>query len=145
MTPKTVRGGFVTGAAAAEGPLEADEIALAEHLETKLGRASLFAWFLSDDGRRKLDAWLESGMYRLDLPEHGALLSVAWLRQNGREDDASELVRVLEPWAGRVRLWPYELNEAEVPGVHVATLPVVSARLERKRPQRNFSSQAVPK
>lgn len=141
LTPKIVRGGFVTGAAAAAGPLEADEILLAEHLETKPGRASLFAWFLSDDGHRKLDAWLESGLYRLDLPEHGALLSVAWLRQHGRVDEASELVRTLEPWAGRVRFWPYELNEAEAPGVHVATLPEVSARLGRKRPQRHVEAE----
>ncbi|WP_146067443.1 hypothetical protein [Arthrobacter sp. SX1312] len=104
-------------------------------------RADLFAWFLSEAGLRQLDAWLTSGLYRLDLPEHGALLSVAWLRQHGRADDASELVRVLEPWAGRVRFWPYALTEPEAPGMHVATLPVVAGRLARKRPQRHVEAE----
>jgi hypothetical protein len=141
LTPEIVRGGFATGAAAAAGPLEPDEITLAEHLGMDHGRAHLFAWFLSDEGIRKLDAWLKSGLYRLDLPEHGALLSVAWLLRNDRADAASELVRSLEPWAGHVRFWPYELTEPEVPGVHVATLPVVSARLGRKRPQRQVEAE----
>jgi hypothetical protein len=141
LTPEIVRGGFATGAAAAAGPLEPDEITLAEHLGMENGRSHLFAWFLSDEGIRKLDAWLKSGLYRLDLPEHGALLSVAWLLRNGRTDAASVLVRSLEPWAAHVRFWPYELTEPEVPGVHIATLPVVSARLERKRPQRQVEAE----
>lgn len=141
LTPQIVRGGFATGTAAAAGPLEPDEITLAEHLGLKHGRAHLLAWFLSDGGLRKLDAWLKSGLYRLDLPEHGALLSVAWLIRHGREHDASQLVRELEPWGRHVRFWPYELSEPEAPGVHVATLPVVSARLSRKRPQRQVEAE----
>ena len=141
LTPEIVRGGFATGSAAAAGPLEPDEIALARHLGVEHGRAHLFAWFLSEAGLRKLDSWLKSGLYRLDLPEHGALLSVAWLLQHDRADEASEVLRALEPWAGHVRFWPYELAEPEAPGVHVATLPVVSARLERKRPQRQVEAE----
>lgn len=141
LTPEIVRGGFATGAAAASGPLEQDEIALAKHLGLEHGRAPLFAWYLSDQRLRKLGAWLESGLYRLDLPEHGALLCVAWLLRQGREDDASQLVRALEPWAERVRFWPYDLDGPEVPGVHVATLPVVSARLSRKRPRRQVEAE----
>lgn len=141
LTPEIVRGGFATGAAAAAGPLELDEIALVERLELEHGRAHLFDWFLSDEGLQKLDAWLESGLYRLDLPEHGAFLSVAMLLQQGRADDASELVCALEPWARHVRFWPYDLTEPEAPGVHVATLPVVSARLGRKRPQRQVEAE----
>lgn len=141
LTPEILRGGYATGAAAAAGPLEADEVSFAELLELEANRADLFAWFLSEAGLRKLDAWLTSGSYRLDLPEHGALLTVAWLRQQGQAEDASDLVQVLEPWAGRVRFWPYEQPEPEAPGMHVATLPVVAIRLARKRPQRHVEAE----
>ncbi|WP_307280930.1 hypothetical protein [Arthrobacter sp. W4I7] len=114
---------------------------MADNLGVEHDRAHLFAWFLSDEGIRKLDAWLKSGLYRLDLPEHGALLSFAWLLQHGRAHDASEMVSALEPWAGQVRFWPYELTEPDAPGVHVATLPVVSARLNGKRPQRHVEAE----
>ena len=39
LTPQIIRGGFATGAAAAAGPLEPDEITLAEHQGLKHGRA----------------------------------------------------------------------------------------------------------
>lgn len=141
LTPEIVRGGFATGAAAAGGPLEPDEIALAEHVDVPSDRAHLFDWFLTEDGLEKLDAWVESGLYRLELPEHGALLSVAWLLRHGRAEDAHELVRALRPWAKTVRFWPYEALEPEAPGVYVATIPAVAARLERKRPQRHVEAE----
>ncbi|WP_170144490.1 hypothetical protein [Citricoccus muralis] len=141
LTPEIVRGGFATGAAAAGGPLEPDEITLAAHVGVPPARAHLFDWFLTDDGLQKLDAWVESGLYRLELPEHGALLSVAWLLGHGRAEVANEVVRALRPWAKTVRFWPYEALEPEAPGVHVATLPVVAARLERKRPQRHVEAE----
>lgn len=141
LTPQVIRGGFVTGRAAAGGPLEADEIALAQRLGIEPNRASLFAWFQSDDGRRQLDAWLDSGSYRLDLPEHGALLAVAWLRQQDHMDNAAHVLGLLEHWSSRVRFWPYELEQPEVPGVHIATLPAVAHRLAGKRPQSRVEAE----
>jgi hypothetical protein len=141
LTPEVVRGGFATGAAAAAGPLNADEIELAEKMGLPLGRAQLFAWFLSDAGLKQLNQWLDSGLYRVDLPEHGALLCGAWLLRNGRSNDAWELLRALDPWAGQVRFWPYWNTEPEAPGVHAATLPEVSQRLKKKGPHRQVEMQ----
>ncbi|MCB0910181.1 MAG: hypothetical protein KDB60_01020 [Propionibacteriaceae bacterium] len=141
LTPEIVRGGFATGAAAAGGPPHPDEIILAERVGVPVNRASLFAWFLSDDGLAQLNEWLDSGHYQVFLPEHGALLVVAHLLRRGDSDAAEDLLRTLEPWAGRIRFWPFEAVDSEAVGVHVATVPEVSRRLARKRPQRQVEAE----
>lgn len=141
LTPQIVRGGFATGAAEAGGPLEADEIALARRLGITGARARIFAWFLTDDGLAQLGAWLDSGRYRAHLPEHTALLTVAHLLRSGQPEAADSLLRTIEPWARRIRFWPYETAEPEPAGVHVATLPEVSRRLARRRPRRQVEAE----
>lgn len=135
LTPEIVRGGFATGTAVAAGPLTPDEVTLAERAGVRPDRAAIFAWFRTDAGLRQLRTWLSTGRYRLDLPEHGALLAVAWLLDHGRADDADELLGVLATWSGQVRFWPYPSAEPELPGVYRTTLPVVADRLRRKRRQ----------
>lgn len=141
LTPEIVRGGFATGAAMAGGPLHEDEITLARRVDVEANRASLFAWFLSDDGLSQLIDWLDSGAYRIHLPEHGALLVVAHLLRSGQSEAADDLLRMLQPWAGRIRFWPFEAFEPEAAGVHVATIPEVSQRLARKRPQQQVEAE----
>lgn len=141
LTPEIVRGGFATGAAAAGGALQRDEIDLARRVGVEENRASLFAWFLSDDGLSQLAGWLDSGSYRIQLPEHGALLALAYLLRSGDSQVADDLLRTLEPWAGRIRFWPFETSEPEPVGVHVATIPEVSRRLAAKRPQQQVEAQ----
>lgn len=141
LTPEIVRGGFATGSAAAAGPLAADEIELAERVGVLATRASLFAWFLSDEGLRDLERLLDTGQYKLWLPEHGALLTVAHLLRLGRVGAAESLLRKLEPWAQDVRFWPYPSAASEQPGVHVATVPDVAARLASKRPRRQVETE----
>lgn len=141
LTPEIVRGGFATGVAAAGGPLHDDEIELAQRVGVAANRASLFAWFLSDDGLTQLTGWLDSGSYRVHLPEHGALLVVAYLLRDGQSEAADGLLRTLEPWAGRIRFWPFETNEPDLAGVHVATIPEVSRRLAAKRPQQQVEAE----
>ncbi len=141
LTPQIVRGGFATGAAEAGGPLEADEITLAQRLGITAARARIFAWFLTDAGLAQLGTWLDSGRYRAQLPEHTALLTVAHLLRSGQPEAADTLLRTIEPWARRIRFWPYETTEPEPAGVHVATLPEVSRRLARKRPRRQVEAE----
>ena len=141
LTPEIVRGGFATGAAAAGGSLDEDEIALAKHLGIKPDRGRIFAWFLTDDGLRRLGDWLDTGLYRAHLPEHTALLTIAHLLRTGQPQAADELLREIEPWAPRIRFWPFETAEPEAPGVHVTTLPEVAERLAAKRPQRQLEAE----
>lgn len=141
LTPEIVRGGFATGTAAAAGPLAPDEIALAERAGVQPNRASLFAWFLSDAGLQELDRLLETGEYRLWLPEHGALLTVAYLLRSGRAVEADSILRALEPWASQVRFAPYLHAGSDRPGVHVATVPDVAARLAQKRPRQQVEAE----
>lgn len=141
LTPEIVRGGFATGAAAAGGALQDDEVALAHRVDIPADRARIFAWFLSDDGLAQLHHWLDSGRYRVQLPEHAALLTIAQLLRSDQPDTADDLLRTIEPWAGRIRFWPFEATEPEAPGVHVATLPKVAQRLAAKRPQRQVEAE----
>lgn len=141
LTPEIVRGGFATGSPAAGGPKEADELEWARLAGVKATRAGLFAWFLSDDGLALLERWLDSGAYRVELPEHGALLVVAHLLRTGHAAGAEDLLRTLEPWAGHIRFWPYTMHEPESPGVHVATVPEVAGRLARKSPQQQVEAE----
>ena len=141
LTPEIVRGGFATGAPAAGGPLHDDEVALARHLGVEASRARIFAWFLSDDGLGQLGTWLDSGLYRVHLPEHGAMLVLAHLLRTGQSDAADALLRTLEPGAGRIRFWPFETTEPEAAGVHVATVPDVSRRLAQKRPRAQVEAE----
>lgn len=135
LTPEIVRGGFATGAASAGGPLAEDEVALARRIGIKEDRAHLFAWFLSDAGLELLGAWLDSGLYRIHLPEHGALLAVAHLLRAGQPDAAHTVLGEIEPWADHIRFWPFEDAAPEAAGVHVATLSDVAGRLAAKRPR----------
>jgi hypothetical protein len=135
LTPEIVRGGFATGAAAAAGPLQADEIALAKLVNVRPSREDLFAWFLSPHGLRELDRMLDVGDYRLELPENGALLTVAYLLRQGMAAEAERLIGAIEPWSGQVRFWPLPSDDVDLPGVHVATVPDVAKRLAAKRPR----------
>ncbi|MBS2553891.1 hypothetical protein KGQ19_44265 [Catenulispora sp. NL8] len=123
VTPDVVRGGFATGPALAGGPLTADEIAVAERVGIPATRIALFAYFLSEPGLAELQALLDNGAYRVDVPEAAALLAVAWLARNiadgqdgqdshdGHDDngdngDLQELLATLAPFADRLRFTP---------------------------------------
>lgn len=140
LTPEIVRGGFATGAPAAGGPLTSDEIALADLVGAEQTRESLFDWFLSADGLRELNRMIDDGDYRLDLPEHGALLVAVYLLRVGQSSAAKSVVTTIRPWADRIRFWPIPSKVIDLPGVHVATVPEVADRLAAKRPQRQVEA-----
>jgi hypothetical protein len=87
-TTKVMHGGFATGELLAAGALTVDEerllATLAENDIAANGasaRAQLNAYFLSAPGWAQLQQLLQNRNYLLELPEHGALLAIAYLFQ----------------------------------------------------------------
>jgi hypothetical protein len=105
VTLEVVKGGFATGGHAAGGPLLPHEVAMREQagLPADAGRLALNLWSLES---AELAARLESGRYRIDVPEEGALLVVAWLRGKGELAAASAVIEAIEPWLGALRFYP---------------------------------------
>ncbi|MBA3499256.1 MAG: hypothetical protein M4D80_25785 [Myxococcota bacterium] len=97
VTLDVVTGGFATGTYAASGSLRDHERVLAP----TRGAANL-AFLESSDA----DAMLASGHYRIDVPEEGALLVVAWLRQRRETARAAEIVETISPWIETLRFFP---------------------------------------
>ncbi len=130
-TVEVVHGGFATGALLAGGALLTHE----QELETRLGvsgRRALNDHFLSDVGRRELIDLLESGRYRIEVPEEGALLTLAWLVERGAAEAALNLLDAIEPFFGRLRFYPVPSDVPAAPKLtmHVATAEEVEQGLE---------------
>ncbi|HEY6040273.1 MAG TPA: hypothetical protein VIV58_38580, partial [Kofleriaceae bacterium] len=109
VTLDVVTGGFATGGYAAGGPLRVHETALAARLGIPATRLALNLHFLTSTDA---DALLKSGCYRIEVPEEGALLVVAWLRQRGEFDRADALVEKLSPWLETLRFYPVPAERA---------------------------------
>src|SRR5262249_51735704 len=75
-----VAGGLATGGHVAGGPLRDHERALAQRAGVAENRVALNLHYLVSVDAAAL---LASGHYRVDVPEEGALLVVAWLRERG--------------------------------------------------------------
>ena len=114
-TPRVITGGFVTGELLAS--LDPND------------RGN--EYFLTDSGFSELDSWLDSGCYRIKYPEHGALLSVAWLTKQGRIDDSKTLLSVISPYFDRIRFYPEpaETPICATPRICVASVGEVSDAL----------------
>ncbi|MBL0219526.1 MAG: hypothetical protein IPQ07_37375 [Myxococcales bacterium] len=103
VTLEVVTGGFATGGFSAGGPLRAHERALAERLGLAPKRVALNLHYLASAEAAELVA---SGQYRIEVPEEGASLVVAWLRARGEIDRANDLVETLSPWLESLRFFP---------------------------------------
>jgi hypothetical protein len=120
-------GGFASGELLAGGPLQAHEKELLYKLglpPDEKGRAALNAYFVSDAGLDTLREFLQTGRYRIEVPEEGTLLIVAWLLAHGAGDRAREVLDEVGPWFGRLRFFPVP-NTRVVRGasaVHVQTV-----------------------
>jgi hypothetical protein len=114
VTPEVVRGGFASGQHAAGGDWRAHEIALANRIGvTPTGaRTALNGHHLTREGLAELASQLESGNYRIDVPEEGALLAVRWLLARGEHVTAAALIETIEPFFDRLRFYP---RPAEAP------------------------------
>jgi hypothetical protein len=109
VTLDVVTGGFATGGQSAGGALRDHERALAKHLGLPQSRVALNLHFLASANASEM---LASGCYRIDVPEEGALLVIAWLRRCGELDRADELVRTLAPWFETLRFYPIPTERA---------------------------------
>jgi len=106
VTPQVVTGGFATGQAAAS-----------------LGANESNASWLTTEGFFKLSELLDTGAYKISLPEHGVLLCVVWLIRAGRESEAKALLTdVVGPFKERLRFFPTETPyvPADVNAQHTA-------------------------
>ncbi|MFO0577080.1 MAG: hypothetical protein U1A78_24000 [Polyangia bacterium] len=137
VTLRVLTGGFATGEALAAGPLLPHELARLAALKLpadETARAALNASFLTESGLAELRALLDSGCYRVEVPEEGALLVLAWLHGHGHDAAAQALLAALVPLLGRLRFYPVPDERPLPPGptalVHMQTVAEVKAGLE---------------
>jgi len=107
-TPEGGTGGFVTGELLASGAMQEHELDLtgADTFADTGTRTTLNINHLSESGLALLTRLLESGHYRINVPEEGALLTVAWLTANNQSDSARQLLEAIGPWFHKLRFYP---------------------------------------
>ncbi|MBS1834175.1 MAG: hypothetical protein JST65_15770 [Acidobacteria bacterium] len=110
-TPEVVTGGFATGRLLASPRDGAEDVA---------GRN---ASFLTSSGLAELRQMLSDGCFDVEVPEEGALLTVAWLAENGRAEEARALLDQIAPYFARLRFYPVPRAEPHREGtsVHLQT------------------------
>ncbi len=140
VTLDVVHGGFATGNRAAAGPLQPHEVhtlASVPPSEQETDRARLNLYFLSDLGRPELVTMLANGCFRVQIPEEGALLVVAWLLERGEAERAADLIETIVPFFDRLRFYPIpHPRPAHVgAGVYVQTVGEAIKSLRSKRLQ----------
>lgn len=138
VTLEVVHGGFATGNLLANGPLQAHELDLLQRLKRApddTARAALNIHFLSESGQRDLGTMLESGCYRINVPEEGALLVVSWLLTHGMADEARNLIDLIAPFFDRLRFYPAPAAAPRVPNptVHRNTVAQVVKSLQERQ------------
>jgi hypothetical protein len=126
-TLEVAHGGFATGSLMAGGALQPHEVELQNRLEASEagpGRTALNLFHLTDAGREELLRALRSGCYRVNLPEEGALPTVAWLIAHGASDDARRLLESIGPFFDRLRFFPVPNPRPLVAGTAVRLQPI---------------------
>jgi hypothetical protein len=91
----------------------------------------------------ELLSMLDSGCFRVTVPEQATLLVVALLASNGRSDEAYDLLSIIEPWMDRLRFYP-EPSETPLPlaaTVHLESVGQVVDRLNRIEDQARILAQ----
>lgn len=143
VTLEVLRGGFATGSALAEVPLQADEIALAQRLGIPAARRLIFGYFLTDQGLEELYGVLDSGAYRVEIPEDAALLTVAWLVRAGDRAAALDLLDALSPFSEKFRLAPKVADAPASPPDHVFRITAGEAAdaLRSRKPNSRVEAQ----
>lgn len=145
-TLEVATGGFATGALLAGGDVRPHEIAILQRLQRQdvatrsdAARGVLNTYFCSEAGFAELRALLHSGCYRIEVPEEGALLVVAWLVENGHHDRAHEVLDAITPFFSRLRFYPLPHPHPYAPSsvVHIETVKETSTRIAdmQERPE----------
>jgi hypothetical protein len=134
VTPEVVRGGFATAAAAAEGPLQAQELQVMRRADLPRTRRALFDYLLSTAGLEDLSARLTSRRFDVRVPEEAALLTLVWLVRQGDHEAALGLAKELSPFAHRLRFLPTPVGgDVEPSIVFRETVGTARATLDRRR------------
>lgn len=143
VTLEVLRGGFATGSAMADVPLQADELALAQRLGIPAARRLIFGYFLTDQGLEELYRMLDSGSYRVEIPEDAALLTVAWLVRTGDRVAALDVLDALSPFAETFRLAPKVADAPSSPPDHVFRIAAGEAVdvLKSRKPNARVEAQ----
>lgn len=135
VTLEVLHGGFASGRYLAEAPLRHYETEMLESLPSDApgttDRERLNLYYLTDAGQAVLLDALTTGTYRVDIPEHAALMTVTWLLAHGHAAAALDVVAELRPLMHRLRLTP-RLGQPPAPAgslVHVANVKQVKASL----------------
>jgi hypothetical protein len=136
-----MQGGFATGDLLAGGELQGHEREILSRLSSADGgepRAVLNAHFLSSAGMVELGEMLADRRYRIEVPEEGALLVVAWLAREGYGEEALTLVAELVPWLSSLRFYPIPSPTPPVQqqGVHRQPVRETIHELRNLRPRR---------
>lgn len=146
VTLEVVTGGFATGNFVAGGDLRTHELELATELGLPVDentRAALNGYFLSQHGQDRLYSSLESGGFRVDTPEEGALLVVSWLLRHQGTIEAQRTLDVIIPYFGRLRFFPTFRSSPATGGeeVFLQTAATTVERLRSVSPQRRLDAQ----
>ena len=96
-TPRVLEGGFVSGELMAQ--LQDGDVRN--------------EYYLTPEGLDKLDRLLKSKCYRIRVPEHGALLMVAWLLNNGQTEEAHAILKEIGPYFHRLRFYPEDTSRVD--------------------------------
>lgn len=139
-TLEVTKGGFATGRLLAEGELQPHEHALLSRLHrdgADNARAVLNAWYLGEEGLAELRQMLQTGCYRIQVPEEGALLVVAWLLDHDQAERARALLDQLAPFFPRLRFYPVPATtpQPDTAFVHVRDVEETRAALSQVRPR----------
>jgi hypothetical protein len=140
VTLEVVQGGFATGALLAGGVLQPHELDLLARLKRapdNTARAALNIYYLSDSGQQELCQMLQTGRYRINVPEEGALLAFAWLLSHKMREIAQELLDQIAPLFDRLRFYPVPDQDPILPSptVHRHTVGQTVAALRAVKPQ----------
>ncbi|MEM6532314.1 MAG: hypothetical protein AAF654_06800 [Myxococcota bacterium] len=146
VTLEVLTGGFATGAFLAGGPMRPHEQKLAGELgldENDETRGLLNGYFLSEDGQQRLGQLLDSGAYRVDVPEESALLVVCWLLRAGDIEPAQALLDQIIPYFDRLRFFPVPTDgkTESTEEVFLQSVAKTVQALERVKASRQLDAQ----
>jgi hypothetical protein len=145
-TLQVTQGGFTTGELLAGGQVQAHE----QELIARLGvdpsappRAVLNSYYLGDEGVADLQGLLSSGRYRVNIPEEGTLLVIAWLLAHGYAEQAREVLDQIAPFLDRLRFYPVAAATPPTAGdiVHLQTVGQTVQQLEALKVQPRLLAQ----
>lgn len=147
VTLEVVHGGFATGSLAANGPLLPHELENLRVLQipidtedanaASLARTALNLHFSNVEETSQLQKFLETGYFRVHIPEEGALLVFAWLLKNGERERAEKLIKTLAPFFDKLRFYPepHSRRLRRSAGVFISSAGETVETLRKKSPQ----------